>query len=41
MMADRLGVTPDVVKYHLAKLRAAGVVRHVGPAKGGHWAVLE
>jgi ATP-dependent DNA helicase RecG len=29
------------VKYHLNKLKAAGRIRRVGPAKGGHWEVLE
>ena len=40
-MAERIGITPDGIKYHLTRLRAAGVVRHVGPAKGGRWEVLE
>lgn len=40
-MAERLGITPDGVKYHLTKLRAAGVVRHVGATKGGRWEVLK
>ena len=41
VMAERIGITPDGIKYHLTRLRAAGVVRHVGPAKGGRWEVLE
>lgn len=41
VMAERLGITPDGVKYHLTKLRAAGVVRHVGATKGGRWEVLK
>ncbi len=40
-LADRLGITPDGVKYHLAKLRKAGRIRHVGPTKKGRWEVLE
>ena len=40
-VAARLGITPDGVKYHLAKLRKAGRIRHVGPTKKGHWEVLE
>ena len=41
VMAERLGITPDGVKYHLTKMRAAGVVRHVGATKGGRWEVLK
>ena len=41
VMAERIGITPDGVKYHLTRLRAAGVVRHVGATKGGRWEVLK
>jgi len=40
-LADRLGISPDGVKYHLDKLRAAGLLRHNGPTKGGWWEVAE
>ena len=40
-LAERLGITPDGVKYHLDKLRRAGVIRHVGPTKAGRWEVLK
>ena len=40
-LAARLGITPDGVKYHLAKLRRAGRIRHVGPTKKGRWEILE
>lgn len=41
VLAERIGVTPDGIKYHLTRLRAAGVVRHVGATKGGRWEVLK
>jgi len=34
-------ISPDGVKYHLDKLKVASRIRRVGPAKGGHWEVLE
>ena len=34
-LARRIGLTPDGVKYHLAKLKSAGTIRHVGPTKSG------
>ncbi|MDE0625911.1 MAG: winged helix-turn-helix transcriptional regulator [Bryobacterales bacterium] len=40
-LASRVGVTPEGVKYHLDKLRAAGRIRHVGPTKKGRWEVLD
>ena len=41
VIAERIGMTPDGVKYHLTRLRAAGFVRHVGAARGGRWEVLK
>lgn len=41
LIAERIGITQDGVKYHLTRLRAAGRVRHVGPTKGGRWEVPE
>ena len=39
-LAERIGLTRDGVKYHLGKLRAAGVIRRVGSARAGRWEVL-
>ncbi len=33
-------ITIDGVNYHLKKLRDKGVLKHVGPRKGGHWEIL-
>ena len=41
LLAERVGITPDGVKYHLDKLRTAGVIRHVGATKAGRWEVLK
>ena len=41
LLAERVGITPDGVKYHLDKLRAAGVIRHVGATRAGRWEVLK
>jgi ATP-dependent DNA helicase RecG len=39
-IAERLAdITEDGVKYHLDRLKAAGKIRHIGPARGGHWEV--
>lgn len=40
MLAEALGITPDGVKYHLRKLQEDGLLRRVGPDKGGHWEIV-
>jgi ATP-dependent DNA helicase RecG len=40
-LAATIGITADGIKYHLKKLSADGVIRHVGPTKTGHWEVLK
>ena len=32
------GIT--VTKQHIAKLKKAGALRRIGPAKGGHWEII-
>ena len=39
-LAERVGRTPDGVKYHLAALKEAGALRRIGSARGGYWEVL-
>jgi len=38
-LAPELGITTDGVKYHLRKLQEAGLLRRIGPDRGGRWAV--
>nr|WP_314577259.1 ATP-binding protein [uncultured Pseudomonas sp.] len=40
-IAGLLGLSIDGVKFHLNRLRRDGLIRHIGPTKGGHWEVLE
>ncbi len=39
-LAARVGLTADGVKYHLTKMKSAGVLRRVGSTKTGRWEVL-
>ena len=41
LLAERVGLTRDGVKYHMKKLRAAGTVRRVGTGKAARWEVLK
>ena len=40
-LAARLAISADGVKYHLQKMSAAKIIKHVGPTKTGHWEVLK
>lgn len=38
-MAEKLGINRSAVTKHLKKMQDAGIIRHVGPNKGGHWEI--
>ena len=40
-LAERTGITPDGIKYHLKELKAAGAIRRVGSDRAGRWKVLK
>ncbi|MCK4506999.1 MAG: winged helix-turn-helix transcriptional regulator [Desulfuromonadales bacterium] len=40
-LAEKIGLSDDGVKYHLQKLKAAGVIEHVGSTKAGQWKILK
>lgn len=39
-LAERFGVTSRTIERAIADMRKAGLIRRVGPAKGGKWEVL-
>lgn len=39
-LAERTGITPKAVEKQLAKLKAEGQIRRIGPDRGGSWEVL-
>lgn len=39
-LAEQLGISARAVEKHLANLKAAGKLRRIGGAKGGHWEVI-
>ena len=41
LLAERLGMSAGGVEYHPGRLRAAGIIRHVGATKAGRWEVLK
>ena len=40
-LARLCDITEDGVFYHIKKMKAAGIIRRIGPDKGGHWEVIE
>jgi ATP-dependent DNA helicase RecG len=41
LLAQRLNVSEDGIKYHLNKFKAANKILHVGPTKAGRWEVID
>jgi len=40
-LADKLGLSPDGIKYHLQKMKLNGLIHHIGSTKAGRWEVLK
>ena len=40
-MADSIGIIRRSVAKHIKKLQEQGIIRRVGPDKGGHWEIVE
>jgi ATP-dependent DNA helicase RecG len=40
-LSEQTGISVDGVKYHLKKLKDAGIIKRSGSTKAGHWEVLE
>jgi ATP-dependent DNA helicase RecG len=39
-MAESLGISTTAIDNNLTKLKQKGILRRIGPAKGGHWEVI-
>lgn len=40
-LANELGLTVDGVDYNLKKLKMKGLIKRIGPDKGGFWEAIE
>ena len=40
-IANDLSIAPRNVQVHIKKLQEQGIIRRIGPDKGGHWEVVE
>lgn len=39
-IAEKLGVSSRAIEMQIAKLKKNNIITRIGPAKGGHWAVV-
>ena len=40
-LASKVGISQRKVEENLAKLKLMGILKRIGPAKGGHWQVIQ
>lgn len=40
-MAEKIGLTVQGIDWNIRRLKKAGRIRRVGPAKGGHWEIVK
>lgn len=38
-LAEIVGISKEGVKWHLDKMKKLGLIKHVGPTKGGYWKI--
>ena len=39
-ISDAIGLSLEGVKWNLDKLKASGIIRRIGPDRGGHWEIV-
>ena len=40
-ISEKIGISTTAVDKNLDKLKQAGILERIGPARGGHWEVKE
>ena len=40
-LAELCGLTRDGINYNIRNLKNKGIIKRIGPDKGGHWEVIE
>ena len=41
IIAQRIGISTTAVENNIAKLKEKGLLKRVGPAKGGYWEIIK
>ena len=40
-IADKVGISTTSIEKNIGYLKKQGIVKRIGPAKGGHWEVVK
>ena len=40
-MADKLGISTTAVDKNISKLKDIGLLKRIGPDRGGHWEIVK
>ena len=40
-LAEMCGISQDGIKWQLRQMQQQGLIRRVGPDRGGHWEIIE
>ena len=40
-ISQKLNINPSAVQRHIEKLKEKGIIKRVGPDKGGYWEVID
>ena len=40
-LAEKVGISQRKIKENIAKLKTTGLIKRIGPAKGGHWEIIK
>ncbi|MDD4689555.1 MAG: winged helix-turn-helix transcriptional regulator [Eubacteriales bacterium] len=39
ILSENIGISVRKIETNISKLRKTGIIRRIGPAKGGHWEI--
>ena len=40
-ISEKIGISTTAIDKNISKLKESGVLKRIGPDKGGHWEVIE
>lgn len=40
-LSNRIGINPSAIQKQIAKLKGKGIIKRIGPDRGGHWEIID
>jgi len=40
-LSKKIGISQTAIENNIAKLKGKGLIKRIGPAKGGHWEIMK